>query len=142
MDLSEAALDAMSLSTASDSSCSSLTASLTTPTPRSPSRPASDLILKIEKEMDEMQLNSKETLFEISKVLDKSSATTVATTQTLREFAQELGDASDHAVKRAYSAMAIMEEIDRKMIIVYNARKRMKQISALLDVLEEKVDAC
>jgi len=38
--------------------------------------------------------------------------------------------------------MAIMEEIDRKMIIVYNARKRMKQISALLDVLEEKVDAC
>ena len=90
----------MSLST--DSSCSSLTASLTTPIPRSPSRPASDLILKIEKEMDEMQLNSRETLFEISKVLDKSSATTVATTQTLREFAQELGDASDHAVKRAY----------------------------------------
>ena len=40
------------------------------------------------------------------------------------------------------SAMSIMEEIDRKMIIVYNARKRMKQISALLDVLEEKVDAC
>ncbi|CBY39569.1 unnamed protein product, partial [Oikopleura dioica] len=54
-------LDAMSLSYNTDSSCSSLTASLTTPTPRSPSRPASDLILKIEKEMEEMQLNSQDT---------------------------------------------------------------------------------
>ena len=60
-------------------------------------------------------------------------------TKTLRDNALDVGEISDAAVRESYSLMSQLEDIDRRMIVVYNATKRMRQIQDLLDVLESKI---
>jgi hypothetical protein len=50
-----------------------------------------------------------------------------------------VGETSDNVIKDSYSLMAQLEDIDRKMILVHNASKRVSRISGILDVLETKI---
>ena len=47
---------------------------------------------------------------------------------------------SDAVVRESYTLMSQLEEINIRMIEVHNARKQIKQIDDLLDVLETKLN--
>ena len=47
---------------------------------------------------------------------------------------------SDAVVRESYTLMSQLEEINIRMIEVHNARKQIKQIDDLLDVLEAKLN--
>ena len=58
----------------------------------------------------------------------------------MRDAANEIGSGSDAVVRESYTLMSQLEEVNIRMIEVNNARKQIKQIDVLLDVLETKLD--
>lgn len=58
----------------------------------------------------------------------------------MRDAANEIGNGSDAVVRESYTLMSQLEEVNIRMIEVNNARKQIKQIDDLLDVLEAKLD--
>jgi len=100
-----------------------------------------EVLRRVEGEIELVKDSTVETITKLSRLLGHCSATTVGTCQTLRDQAQDVGESSDSAIRESYSLMSQMEDIDRKMIVVHNATKRIRQISDLLDVLEAKIYA-
>jgi len=97
------------------------------------------LTVILEEQAEKIQKSYEETTNLLRGLLGKSSATTVATIQTMRDAAHEVGEISDAVVRESYTLMSQLEEINVRMISLHNSRKQIQQINDLLDVLDTKL---
>merc|ERR1712131_578076 len=97
------------------------------------------VIKQMEEQAENIQKSDEETTNLFRGLLGKSTATTVATIQTMRDAAHEVGEISDAVVRESYTLMSQLEEINVRMISLHNSRKQIQQINDLLDVLDTKL---